>query len=420
MNDYAIRAEGLSKHYRIGGPRHGYRTLRESLTGAVSAPFKRLLHGPQSVAANETMWALKDVSFEVKQGEVVGIIGRNGAGKSTLLKILSRITTPSEGRVGVRGRVASLLEIGTGFHPELTGRENIFLNGAILGMAKQEILRKFDEIVAFAETEQFLDMPVKRYSSGMSVRLAFAVAAHLESDIVIVDEVLAVGDAEFQKKCLGKMDALSRRGNRAVLFVSHNLEAMMKLCTKGILLDSGRIVISGDAQTVVSSYLKRHRKSAGEVDLGEIGRHSSILGNAHLSKIGRPGAESNWVFEFGQNLLFDVSVECNTPIDDLELGIALSSARGFEIATWTNKCADIRLSAQAGLNVFCVEYDQMLLLPGQYSLGFWIRSSKGLEDHVSEAMEFEVATNVDAAKIDSGGFAGVLVPTAKVSIKTAP
>jgi len=224
MNDVAIRVENLGKLYHLG-KRERYRTLRDTLVASIAAPFRRLRSGPSSSGGPETIWALKDVSFEVKHGEVIGIIGRNGAGKSTLLKILSRITEPTEGQATISGRVGSLLEVGTGFHPELTGRDNIFLNGAILGMKKAEIERKFDEIVAFAEVERFIDTPVKHYSSGMYVRLAFAVAAHLEPEILIVDEVLAVGDVAFQKKCLGKMGEASRSG-RTVLFVSHNMAAV--------------------------------------------------------------------------------------------------------------------------------------------------------------------------------------------------
>ncbi|MCX5998576.1 MAG: ABC transporter ATP-binding protein [Chloroflexi bacterium] len=279
MSYTAVRVEGLGKRYRIG-QYVGYKTIRESLTNAVSAPFRRLrpAHHEPSAMSHEpsrhelsskphelsavshelsanTLWALKDVSFEVKQGEAVGIIGRNGSGKSTLLKILSRITSPSEGRVEIRGRVGSLLEVGTGFHPELTGRENVYLNGAIIGMKKVEIDRRFDEIVAFAEIEKFLDTPVKRYSSGMYVRLAFAVAAHLEPEVLIVDEVLAVGDASFQKKCLGKMGDVAK-GGRTVLFVSHNMAAITRLCPHAILLESGRVLRAGEASRVVSDYLE--------------------------------------------------------------------------------------------------------------------------------------------------------------------
>ena len=249
-----VRVENLSKQYRLGTREAMYETLRETIVDAVRAPLKRL-RGQGEKASSQTIWALKGVGFTIEQGEVVGIIGRNGAGKSTLLKILSRITEPTTGRVELYGRIASLLEVGTGFHPELTGRENVYLNGAILGMTRAEIERKFDEIVAFAEVEKFLDTPVKRYSSGMYVRLAFAVAAHLEPEILIIDEVLAVGDVRFQQKCLDKMQDVGRQG-RAVLFVSHNMSTITRLCERAILLDDGRVIADGGAQQVVSAYLK--------------------------------------------------------------------------------------------------------------------------------------------------------------------
>ena len=250
-----ITVEKLSKRYVIGHQRNAKDGLRHTIEDAFRNPIKWLCARKRDrEAAREEFWALENVSFEVKQGEVVGIIGRNGAGKSTLLKILSRITEPTQGRISLRGRVASLLEVGTGFHQELTGRENIFLNGAILGMSQAEIRRKFDEIVTFSEIEKFLDTPVKRYSSGMYVRLAFAVAAHLEPEILIVDEVLAVGDGEFQKKCMGKMDEVARCG-RTILFVSHNMGAIRRLCQRAVLLESGRMLQSGPTETVLSHYL---------------------------------------------------------------------------------------------------------------------------------------------------------------------
>ena len=258
-----IKVENLSKQYRIGSRQASYATLRDSLTDAVSAPFRRLKSranngkNPRSVIGNaqsNLIWALRDVSFEVMPGEVVGIIGRNGAGKSTLLKILSRITEPTRGAVDLYGRVASLLEVGTGFHSELTGRENTYLNGAILGMNKAEIERKFDEIVSFAELEEFIDTPVKHYSSGMYMRLAFAVAAHLEPEILLVDEVLAVGDADFQKKCLGKMEDVRAHG-RTVLFVSHSMPSILRVCRRAILLDGGEIIADGEAHEVAGRYL---------------------------------------------------------------------------------------------------------------------------------------------------------------------
>lgn len=247
-----IKVENLSKRYRIGAPQASYATLRDTLTEALRQPLKRLRrNGP---SASETLWALKDVGFKVWPGEVVGIIGRNGAGKSTLLKILSRITDPTSGRIELYGRVGSLLEVGTGFHPELTGRENIFLNGTILGMKRAEILRKFDEIVVFSEIEKFIDTPVKWYSSGMYLRLAFSVAVHLESEILIMDEVLAVGDISFQHKCLDKMHDIRQQG-RTILFVSHNMPAVTRLCRRVVLLDEGKILADGPAEQVVETYL---------------------------------------------------------------------------------------------------------------------------------------------------------------------
>jgi len=259
MSDIIIRAEGLSKKYHIGKKRERYKTLRDTLVDAFVSPFRKgikILRGQVTSAAelDEIIWALEDISFEIKQGEVVGIIGRNGAGKSTLLKILSRITEPTKGFAEIHGRIGSLLEVGTGFHPELTGRENIYLNGAILGMSRREINRKFDEILAFAEVEKFVDTPVKHYSSGMYLRLAFAVAAHLEPEILLVDEVLTVGDSRFQKKCLNKMQDVGQEG-RTVLFVSHSMPSITRLCGRTILLDEGRLLQDGPSYQVVAKYL---------------------------------------------------------------------------------------------------------------------------------------------------------------------
>jgi lipopolysaccharide transport system ATP-binding protein len=256
-----IKAEGLSKQYRIGARRAAYATFRETASEALGAPL-RLLRRRRD-RTGEYLWALRDVSFDVEPGEVLGVVGRNGAGKSTLLKILSRITEPTKGRITLYGRVGSLLEVGTGFHPELSGRENIYLNGAILGMRRREIESKFDEIVAFAEVERFIDTPVKRYSSGMYMRLAFAVAAHLEPEILLVDEVLAVGDAVFQKKCLGKMGEVASQG-RTVLFVSHNVAAVSQLCTRALLLSDGQLVLSGKTSEVVAEYFKAGVEAGGE------------------------------------------------------------------------------------------------------------------------------------------------------------
>ena len=254
MSKTAIRVENLGKQYNIGAPQIKYQTLRDKMADAVKRREK---------AADHYIWALKDVSFEVKEGQVLGVVGRNGAGKSTLLKILSRVTEPTEGSIEIRGRVGSLLEVGTGFHPELTGRENIFLNGAILGMKRIEIDKKFDEIVDFSEVEKFIDTPVKRYSSGMYLRLAFAVAAHLEPEILVVDEVLAVGDAEFQKKCLGKMSDVAQQG-RTVLFVSHNMSAVLRLTQETLVIDHGKLLMRGPTPEAIDYYLSKGLTEEGQ------------------------------------------------------------------------------------------------------------------------------------------------------------
>ncbi|MGH7773113.1 MAG: polysaccharide ABC transporter ATP-binding protein, partial [Candidatus Binatia bacterium] len=265
MSDRALRVESLSKKYVVSAVQQRHDTLRDQLMDGVNSVFRRT---GKSHAGGNTFWALKDVSFEVRQGEVMGIIGRNGAGKSTLLKILARVTEPTAGRAEMCGRVGSLLEVGTGFDRELSGRENIYLSGAILGMRKAEIARKFDEMVAFAEVEKFVDTPVKRYSSGMYLRLAFAVAAHLESEILVVDEVLAVGDASFQKKCLGKMGEVGRSG-RTILFVSHNMGAITRLCNRALWLDGGRLRASGDVDEVLAGYLSSGANAEGEMRFSE-------------------------------------------------------------------------------------------------------------------------------------------------------
>jgi lipopolysaccharide transport system ATP-binding protein len=309
MTDIAIRVENISKQYRIGGRQERYRTLRDTLVKHVSVPFRRflsVLRGQSTSLSDETIWALKGLSFEVKQGEVMGIIGRNGSGKTTLLKILSRITEPTEGFAEVRGSIGSLLEVGTGFHPELTGRENIYLNGAILGMKKLEIRNKFDDIVAFAEIEKFIDTPVKRYSSGMYVRLAFAVAAYLDPEILIIDEVLAVGDAEFQKKCLDKMDDVSKLG-RTVLLVSHNMNTIRKLCSECILINKGALIAKGNPSDVINLYNQSFMTSRTS--------RSWSLENAYGNKVGRvlsislKDMNGNQLTEIDRNRAFQIVVD---------------------------------------------------------------------------------------------------------------
>ena len=368
----------------------------------------------------EEFWALKDVSFKVKQGEVFGIIGRNGAGKSTLLKILGRITEPTEGRVLLTGRVASLLEVGTGFHPELTGRENIFLNGAILGMTKQEIRKKFDEIVAFAEVEKFLDTPVKHYSSGMYVRLAFAVAAHLEPEILIVDEVLAVGDAEFQKKCLGKMDDVSRKQGRTVLFVSHNMEAVLRLCNQGVFIESGSLRATGDVKRIVSGYLHSHSSSPREVDLSNRPRAEHLNLRVRLVKTFPSDPARNWSLPFGQDLSLNLLIDAQSSATEVELFIGINSARGFELATWSNRCSGVRLPLRPGTNTFRIAFPQLRLLPGQYFLGMALDCGRGCEDLINEAVFFEVTSSPEAAKINAPELRGAMVPSATVFILDKP
>ncbi len=272
MSKPVIKASGLSKEYLIGARERRKETFREMLMSAAAAPFKRFGRLSGHASEDERIWAVKDVSFEVKEGEILGLIGRNGAGKSTLLRILSRITTPTTGQGEIRGRVGSLLEVGTGFHPELTGRENVFLNGTILGMSRSEIRKKFDEIVDFSGVEAFLDTPVKRYSSGMAVRLAFSVAAHLETEVLLVDEVLAVGDAEFQRKCLGKMSDVANSG-RTIIFVSHNMAAIENLCTRGILLERGETILDASVDMVLSKYLS--------IQSAFVGTNVPLVANGH-------------------------------------------------------------------------------------------------------------------------------------------
>src|SRR6202453_1111942 len=312
----AIRVENLGKKYILrhqpGKGRHRYVALRDVLVDKFSSLFKR--RAPGDTDTREEFWALNNVSFEIQQGEAVGIIGRNGAGKSTLLKLLSRITEPSEGQIELEGRVASLLEVGTGFHPELTGRENIFLNGAILGMTRVEIKKKFDEIVAFAEVEKFLDTPVKRYSSGMYMRLAFAVAAHLEPEILIVDEVLAVGDAAFQKKCLGKMQQVGQSG-RTVLFVSHNMDAIARLCSKCFYLVKGELKMSGTPREVIKAYSEHSKQVSGEIDLTRMPRAYEGTADAQLLRLRslQNGNIAAWCFEYGAPLELSVEFSVSKP-----------------------------------------------------------------------------------------------------------
>jgi lipopolysaccharide transport system ATP-binding protein len=345
MSSIALDIQGLGKKYLL---RHQarpiYRSLREALAARTRGWMERALHraandlGPNS--DREEFWALRDVSFQVERGSVVGVIGRNGAGKSTLLKILSRVTDPTEGRAALFGRLASLLEVGTGFHPELTGRENIFLNGAILGMTRAEIRRKFDEIVAFAEVEKFLDTPVKRYSSGMYVRLAFAVAAHLEPEILIVDEVLAVGDASFQKKCLGKMDEVSSTQGRSVLFVSHNMDSVRRLCKSAVWLERGRVAKIGETSEVIAAYLEQHISGGGEKVFDPPKRFENGMPATLRALRIQPASEDAETlsaprerFSRREAIRVEIEWELLSPLRKPRVGFVLRSAEGAEVMT---------------------------------------------------------------------------------------
>jgi lipopolysaccharide transport system ATP-binding protein len=393
MGDIAINVEALGKKYHIGGVQKSYYRLTDQLADIVAAPFRRagnLIRGDASGVAElgETIWALKDISFQIKPGEVVGIIGRNGAGKSTLLKILSGITDPTDGYADIYGRVGSLLEVGTGFHPDLTGRENIYLNGAILGMKKAEIERKLDEIVAFAEIDKFLDTPVKHYSSGMYVRLAFSVAAHLEPEILLVDEVLAVGDTAFQRKCLGKMDDVAQAG-RTVVFVSHNMGLLQALCQRGIFLYQGGVDTDGTITEAVDAYLqtleqarsqdlskRTDRKGTGHARLVGTEVFNDSYGSSSILKTGHPAR-----FVFNVNALVP-GVACNFFIYD-SIGQPVTSfysrVRGPEDA----------YDPENGLKFVC-ELDELLLLPGRYRIDVAIVGDNKLQDFIEAAAVFEV------------------------------
>ena len=414
MSIPAIRVENLGKKYRIRHKQEGrpYKSLRETITAQIG----RLIESQPGASSpeSEEFWALRDVSFEIAQGEAVGIIGRNGAGKSTLLKLLSRITEPTQGRIELDGRVASLLEVGTGFHPELTGRENIYLNGAILGMSGNEIRRNFDEIVSFAEVEKFLDTPVKRYSSGMYMRLAFSVAAHLNPEILIVDEVLAVGDIEFQKKCLGKMENVSKSG-RTVLFVSHNMDAVMRLCARAICLQKGRIFESGPVNIVVSRYTASHAEQAATISFSELPSAEHVRKNIVLLQVEWPESSPHppWTLPFGEAISFSAVVECRKPVSHVELGIALYAPTGTEIVSTSSLKAYPSLNLQPGRHRFDIFYHSLLLAPNNYGFGIGIKSNAGMEDWFPKAFSLDIFPSERSSEGKVDTFAGYIVPDVK-------
>lgn len=385
----AIRVENIGKSYRLGLT-HAT-SLRDLANGVVANLFGRRAHAERRDSCS-TFWALRDVSFEIQPGEVVGVIGKNGAGKSTLLKILSNITLPDTGRAQIRGRVASLLEVGTGFHPELTGRENIFLNGAILGMTKPEIRRRFEQIVDFSGIPAFIDTPVKRYSSGMYVRLAFAVAAHLDPEILIVDEVLAVGDAQFQAKCLQKMQD-SAKDARTVLFVSHNLHAISSLCSQAVLLSDGKVAAIGPTAAVVSQHLSSTAPPQSPADTLTADPHAPIgfTGKALIDRFGRPTK----TIPFGESLSIALHYRIVEPVSSYRLVITLETASGIVIGTVTTEDAsDLRLQNAPGEYSVVLRLPQSLLGPGAYFITAYIdRAGYRVFDHRMKWDQFTVVGN---------------------------
>ncbi|MDH7487335.1 MAG: ABC transporter ATP-binding protein [Anaerolineae bacterium] len=420
MNNVSIRAQKLAKLYRIG-QRESYRLLRDVLADAMASPFRAAAsvfddrQGNELRSTDDHVWALKGVSFEVKQGQVVGIIGPNGAGKTTLLKILSRITEPTEGQVEIRGRVGSLLEVGTGFHPELTGRENIYLNGAILGMKKAEIERKFDEIVEFSGVERFIDTPVKRYSSGMYVRLAFAVAAHLEPEILLVDEVLAVGDLAFQRKCLGKMEEVSHEG-RTVIFVSHNLNAIWSLCPQTLWLDTGQIVDFGESGRVITRYRQHMSRLSGVIPEQDILKRSNDplrITNFRLEDLeGNPCASvpSGGAVRMVLDYVSDPAVAGKR---DVYIGIGVSNEMGQRLFSLSNRFTDQQLSEMASQGQFVCTVPCLPLVPGQYDikLACQIQGGESVQKvHLVGALMVREGDFFASGRIPDSSFGHVLVP----------
>jgi lipopolysaccharide transport system ATP-binding protein len=404
MSYLSINAEGLSKRFRIG-QKVQYQTLRETLSGALRWPASVVRGRGRSAGGEDgspdiTVWALQDVSFQVCDGEVLGVIGRNGAGKSTLLKVLSRITKPTRGQAQVYGRIGSLLEVGTGFHPELTGRENIFLNGAVLGMRRREIAQKFDEIVDFAEVERFIDTPVKRYSSGMYMRLAFSVAAHLEPEILIVDEVLAVGDASFQKKSMGKMGDVAQQG-RTVLFVSHNMNAIQRLCSRALLLEQGRLVMDGPTAEVVNSFLSSGLSDAPPgawLPVQGASRKGSGQVQVHSLRYRGPSPELGFQLQTGE--AFEISFELHSDAARSigSLAATLYDRSGAKLVNADTISLGRQIDLKEGKNCVTLRIHQLHLKPGSYLLGWWVSDPLGrVFDFTDSGFTIEVADREGAS-----------------------
>lgn len=396
-----LKAENISKQYRLGQVgsgtlSHDLNRWWASLRGKED-PYLKIgaVNNRSAKATEDYVWALRDINFEVKTGEVLGIIGKNGAGKTTLLKLLSRVTAPTTGTIKTRGRIASLLEVGTGFHPELTGRENIFMNGAVLGMTKNEIKRKLDEIIDFSGCEMYIDTPVKRYSSGMTVRLGFAVAAHLEPEILVVDEVLAVGDADFQKKAIGKMQDLSQGEGRTVLFVSHNMGSVQSLCTRSILLENGLLTFNGSTEDTISKYLTGNKESVS--DLSKV-KDRSGAGNITFTKIklGNPHIKTE-VFKLGEKIgfHFDFIINNNMGASKLRILIGVYNERGEGILRFDSDAnANLEIEPnQVSGQISCVLEDHLNIMPGKYSVNLALFDNGVMEDYITDKVIFDVVND---------------------------
>jgi lipopolysaccharide transport system ATP-binding protein len=411
MSRPAIIVENLGKRYRIGVEARQFPTFREMMVNAMGAPFRRLRQfGTDGAAEGDrgTFWALRHVDFEIEPGEVVGIIGRNGAGKSTLLKILSRITEPTEGLIRLRGRVASLLEVGTGFHPELTGRENVTLSGSILGMKKTEIDSKFDRIVDFAEVSSFIDTPVKYYSSGMYVRLAFSVAAHLDPEVLIVDEVLAVGDANYQRKCIDRMSELAASG-RTVLFVSHNMDLIPRLCDRAILLKAGQVDQVGPADQVTKDYLESQIVDSGNGDLTDKTRSGN--GMARFVKLKVIDAEGRPISAHpsGDDLILEMEIESSREIPEAALAVALNNIQGMKVVTSWTKEVGLPIQLRPGRQVYRCHFRDIRLRPGQrICISLWM-ASLDVIDSVENAAIVDVVDGHNTADISNRPDQGIIV-----------
>lgn len=402
MKDIVIKVNNLSKAYQLG--KIGTGTISRDLerwwvtkVRGKEDPFLKIgeTNDRSTKGTSDVVWSLKDINFEIGRGDTVGIIGKNGAGKSTLFKLLSRVTSPTTGDIKIKGRVASLLEVGTGFHPELSGKENIYLNGAILGMRKKEIDRKFDEIVDFSGVERYIDTPVKRYSSGMYVRLAFAVAAHLESEILIVDEVLAVGDIEFQKKCLGKMGEISRGEGRTILFVSHNLNAIRRLCEKGIVLENGLIKMMGTVEQALDTYTSNNEELSSSLNGSELIINKKF-GTLHLEKIGVEPDFSGFKVKQKSELRFNIHLLNEEEKEDVRCGFYLFNVADEVVlsAISDNRHESFNFTLEKGKRVVQIAFDDHHMMPGKYKIRFWLKSRIKKEiDFTTDSYIFEVENN---------------------------